>query len=82
MHLPHIHIYSVYIPAIVSIFLVTCMHKQSGATAVLLACQHGYRELLELLIDRYHCSAKDKDKASLCTVHHPNTCICSIFELR
>ena len=36
---------------------------QFGSTAVLLACQFGYRELLEILIDKYHCAATDKDKA-------------------
>ena len=36
---------------------------QFGSTAVLLACQFGPRELLEILIDKYHCAATDKDKA-------------------
>ena len=44
---------------------------QSGTTAVLLACQFGHRELLEVLIDRYHCAATDKDKASSCMAHDP-----------
>ena len=46
---------------------------QLGTTAVLLACQFGHRELLEVLIDRYHCAATDKDKASLCILHNSNT---------
>ena len=36
---------------------------QLGTTAVLLACQFGHRELLEILIDKYHCAVTDKDKA-------------------
>ena len=46
---------------------------QLGTTAVLLACQSGHRELLEVLIDRYHCAATDKDKASSCMAHDPNS---------
>ena len=43
---------------------------QSGTSAVLLACQFGHRELLEILIDRYHCAATDKDKACGCIAHN------------
>ena len=51
------------IPANVSILSYHMHALQEGTTAVLLACEHGHRELLELLIDRYHCSATDKDEA-------------------
>ena len=63
-----IHVLHMYIPAIMYkhfIIQPTCT-LQSGTSAVLLACQCGHRELLEILIDRYHCSATDKDKACGC----------------
>ena len=41
-----------------------------------MAAQSGHSELIEVLIERYNCSASDRNEVSACMVYNFSVCTC------